>query len=494
MADENIVLTVSLSDEDVENGLAMAAQYADGTPSVEKIARDGAMYAFYLAAGRMPEHIKEYMKQQESEYYEAANLKIDERNMFIPFAMAFLARAGLSAEEILQTITGEAVQGSISDTFKDELEKLLIEHQQDVSAKDFMDEIRRKAGNLIENTIKDIHAPDLQPYILEELKKPEYGGKDPGDLTINEAAKVLEAAKAARGMEPNKATIINTDKIDFTLDKLNSNAWNLFREDTHGQLKFDLSVNMAAKKNRQEAPVTFSINFDGLAESNLKISKTLQPFDRRLYQAVSALYNAGNEVVTLSSIYRHMGYRGRGGGNDIEKIRLSIIKMMTAQITLDNELELKTNRNYKRFTYRGALLPVEMGELYDIKGALTDAAIHVLREPPLITFARERKQITTIPLKLLQSPVNKNDTNIAIDDYLIERIKREKDKGVKSCRILYTTLFKRTGIDTTGDRGRKQRQRTPDKVKKFLDYYMTEDAGKFIRKYTEQSDGITIYF
>ena len=361
----------------------------------------------------------------------------------------------------------------------------------------FLKDLRKRAEE-ITAFLKELEAerPELQPYIDEELEKPEYEGRTLEGLTYEEFKRVIETARAVKEKrKPGKTTLQHTDTVDMTLDKLNSYVWALMKEDTHGQLTFDLSVNMAKKGSHEEAPVAFSINFEELEGENLKITKTLQPFDRRVYQACAALFGAGNTVISLSSIYRYMGFRGRGGGNDIEKIRLSIKKMMTAQITLDNDLEIQTNKKYKKFSYFGALLPVEMGELYDINGAITEAAIRILREPPLFTFARERQQITTIPLKLLQSPVSKTDANILLDDYLIERIKREKNKNnTKSCRILYSTLFKRLGIDGQTDKDRKQRQRTPIKVRNLLRYYASPEAGPFIRRYSEQKDGLTVYF
>ena len=335
---------------------------------------------------------------------------------------------------------------------------------------------------------------ELLPYLEEELKKPEYGGEDIDDLYIAARAKgdetaadlfkqAMAAARAARDAangKPKTATIRRADKIDFPLDKINSKAWNLLEKDTRGQIKFDMSK----RGSKEELPVYYAINFEEL--DGIQITKRLTPFDKRVYVAVSALFNAGNNVITLAQIYKHMGYKGKAGGTDLEKINNSILKMLGAQIYLSNELEAQKYKGYSKFIYRGALLPLETGELYNVQGALTDAAIHIFREPPLISFARLRKQITTVDLKLLQSPVSKTDANLLIDDYLIERISRAKNGKTKHCRILFKTLYDHAEIKTP-----KQQQRAPEKVVKYLDYYQQQ---KFITRYTMESDGITVYW
>ena len=103
-----------------------------------------------------------------------------------------------------------------------------------------------------------------------------------------------------------------------------------------------------------------------------------------------------------------------------------------------------------------------------------------------MTFAKRRNQVTTLPIKLLQSPISKTESNLAIDDYLLERISREKRKDVKECRLLYEKIYQRANITT-----RMQRKRAPEKIRKYLTYYKQQG---FIKDFTDQPDGITIYF
>lgn len=305
------------------------------------------------------------------------------------------------------------------------------------------------------------------------------------------------AARAAERAKYTPAHVQGTDKIEYPVDKPNNNfwdnAWRTLTENPNGQLTF--SFEMASDKDKRkgvELPLLLSINFDALQD--VRITKKLTPFDKRVYIAVSALFNAGNPVIALSQIYKHMGYKGRAGGADLKKIHECIVKMMGAQITVDNEIEANRYKKYGHFTYRGVLLPVEIGELYDMQGALTDAAIHVLKEPPLMTFARQRDQLTTVSLKLLQSPVSKTDSNLAIDDYLIVHIKRaQKGKEHGKTRMLFKTIYKNTGIPEKPKTNTEKstRQRAPGKIKKYLTHYQAEGT---ITKYTMEKDGITVFW
>ena len=92
-----------------------------------------------------------------------------------------------------------------------------------------------------------------------------------------------------------------------------------------------------------------------------------------------------------------------------------------------------------------------------------------------MSFAKARRQITTIKPALLQSPISKTSENIQIEDYLINRISKMKN-GTGEKKILLATLYENVGITTT-----KQKQRAPEKIRKVLDFYKAND---FIKGYT----------
>ena len=295
-------------------------------------------------------------------------------------------------------------------------------------------------------------------------------------------AEVLRAAaEAARGTHEDiaHAAAKRAKSVEYPLDKPNSILWNLLEENTAGQIEF----NLAKRGSKLYLPAFYAINFDGLG-NDISITKRLTPFDKLAYIAVAALFNAGNNIITLSQIYYAMGYTGTPGDTDRGKIYNAIHKMRKADIYFDNAQEAEKYK-YTRFKYEGALLPCEIGEAV-VNGKWTDKALHVFREPPLITFAKERKQITTLDIKLLQAPVSKTDANLLIQDYLLERISKARNGKSKNCRILFKTLFAHAGIVT-----KKQQQRAPSKLEKYLKHYLQEG---FIKRYQIEKDGITVYW
>lgn len=304
------------------------------------------------------------------------------------------------------------------------------------------------------------------------------------DICVKKAQEAI-AAGGADKEEPAPqlpTTVIKrADLIEYPLDKINGTIWRLLEADAGGQL----AIKAEKTGSKKQVNIIYSIDFDSLGK-DVTITKRLTTFDKRVYIAISALYNAGNNVITLSQIYYAMGYTGKPGKSDLTKINDAISKMAGAKVYVNNADETVHGYKYAKFIYDGSLLPLERFAAV-VNGKLADAAIHIFREPPVITFAKQRGQITTIEAKLLQSPMSKTVSNLQIDDYLIERIcKAQRNKKTGSAKILYATVYSHAGITT-----KKQKQRAPEKIERYLEHY--KKCGK-ITRYVMGEDGITVYW
>lgn len=302
---------------------------------------------------------------------------------------------------------------------------------------------------------------------------------------------------------------VRVKSTDFPIDKVNGTVWglleNTMKRTEDGQIAL---YPIPVQKTGSKTPVfvQYAVSFDDLEKNNPGISFTrrLTPYEKRVYIAAGALWNVKKrQPFTYSELYAAAGYVGRPGGNDTDKLDAALTKMNGTRIFVDNAEESGTY-HYPHFRYDGSLLPMERVSIIE-NGKPVDAAISLFREPPFISYAKEHKQITTISIKLLQSPLSKTDANIQLEDYLIERIARAKNErqkwGKKRCRtqedreekekalakdlrILLSTLYEKTGVTT-----KKQRQRAPERIRKLLDHYKAE---KFISEYSIDDTAITI--
>lgn len=368
-----------------------------------------------------------------------------------------------------------------------------IDKVKDVKENENIPETTMRAFDDVIDTMKDIYklitesTSELQTAIHLDfwyIMQPTIQGIVSNVIQLSRAQngnKLLESAKdfdALIGMPSIPSTTIKrAETIEYPLDKINSKIWSLF-DDTNKKIAF------AAEKrgSKKELNIYYSIDFEALGDE-ISITKKLLPFDKRVYIAISALFNAGNKIITLTQIYYAIGNTGRPSASSLDKINNSITKMMGAKISVNNEQEASQYR-YSKFVYDGALLPIERGSAI-INGQLAESAIHIFREPPVISFAKQRSQVTTLELKVLKSPVSKTDLNLLIDDYLIERISKAKN-GKGHHRILYKTIYEKAGITS-----KKQKERTPDKVKRYLDHY--QKCG-MISHYSMRKDGVSVYF
>lgn len=276
----------------------------------------------------------------------------------------------------------------------------------------------------------------------------------------------------------DRVNVRPVDRLIYPLDKVNANIWSLPETDTGGQLR----IRAEKLGSKKEINILYSIDFDSLG-SNARITKKLTQFDKRVYIAVAGLFNAGNTVITLRQIHLAMGGTGRASANQRQKISAAVHKMHGATISIDNAIEAGAY-NYPKFVYTGSLLPIERIKKI-VNGNVVEEAIHLFREPPAMTFAKQRGQITTIPVRLLNSHVSMTDTNLAIEDYLLDRISHAKT-GKGQTKILYRTICDKAGAVT-----RKQQQRVPEKVKEYLTHYV---KCAYIASFAETSDGVTVAF
>lgn len=351
---------------------------------------------------------------------------------------------------------------------------------------------------------------ELTPFIEAEIQAqiaehPEYadlptdevlaGGfyEDGTPIEDNPFQQVIDGAiKRQEEYREGAAIVANIDRIIahpvesllYPLDKPNSKIWNMLEAAAPGG-QIQLAIDTRRKGTKQEALILYSLSFPDLVDG-IQITRQLTPFDKRCYVAAAALYKEGNECMTATQIHRAMGNSSSPSPAQVDKINASLTKMRAATVYVNNESEVRQMNKYPPFVYDGDLLPFERATPKVINGARCESVIHLFREPPLITFARERQQITTIERQLLESPISKTDGNLRLEDYLLERIGHMKKGAAGTPRkMLYATIYEHCAIKT-----KKQRERAPGKIRQYLNHY--KKCG-WIKDYTESKEGVTIH-
>lgn len=298
---------------------------------------------------------------------------------------------------------------------------------------------------------------------------------------------VAKKAKAAQPPELSVTTITPKEHLS-TVDKLSGKAFDVENDVLY--TKKLIAVGVERRGSKKEINTLLSMSFDELEKAGVIIdAKKLTPFDREVHDAITTLFvEGGNDVMSVEMIYRTMigKPKARLAPKQAEAITQSITKMMHTLITIDASQEAKAY-GFDNLKYRGNLLYAEMA-IASINNNVIEA-LHVIKEPVLYTYANRTNRIGRVDMKLLDSPINKNEETIILQGYLYRRILAIQHGQNKS--IVYDTVYKQLSIDAPSAAAlRKKKADVRSKIKTLLDYWKKE---KFIAGYVENKRGQEMY-
>ena len=165
--------------------------------------------------------------------------------------------------------------------------------------------------------------------------------------------------------------------------------------------------------------------------------------------------------------------------------------MMTL-IRIDATAEVQSNMlTDKKGIYEGPLIPAERIEVIELNGQRVTDCIHLFRTPPLYEYARDKNQIGSIEISMLDTPLSNTSENIELKGYLLRRIASLKNsKNNMSDTIRYDTLFEYLRINApTKEALKKKHQEIKKKVKQLLDFWIEKGL---ISSYKEEKEGKSI--
>ena len=281
--------------------------------------------------------------------------------------------------------------------------------------------------------------------------------------------------------QPPKISTSKLSDIFYPIDKVNSELWNCFSIGENTPLKAESDKD--SRKGKQ-ASIYVMLDFNEL--DGVKISRPLTSFDKRVFIAISNKREAGQEILTFSQIYEAMGGISRPDKSIRDRIIESIDTMSRAIVSIDTTEENKIYPRLDKIVWESQLLHIEKVKGYS-RGQITDYAIRIIETPKLYLFAKQRNQITSAPLELFESPISKTEANLSLEDYIFPRIARMRNSTKISRTILIETVCQKCNITT-----KKQRQRLPGKIEKYLKHYVSVGWIKAY-KLTDKSIEIVTY-
>lgn len=268
------------------------------------------------------------------------------------------------------------------------------------------------------------------------------------------------------------------------IDKVSSKAF-----DGKGTLYDEKVVEVSIGGRKAKKEILSLVHLD-YSDNAIQISgeKELTPYDREVHDALVTLYiDGGNEYITPQMIYRTMtGNReAKLMPKQLEAISNSLNKLMYSKLVIKaSDAECKAY-GFDKWTYDNTVIQGKKKTV--IMNGKVIEAYHLLTEPALYTYASLKNQISRLDIKLLNSPVNKNEENITLQSYLLRRMGAIKKSPKLSPTISYNTIYEQLDIQASSvGTLRKKKFKVRNTVKKILDYLKAQN---FIKNYTENIHG-----
>lgn len=291
----------------------------------------------------------------------------------------------------------------------------------------------------------------------------------PATAEQGEAA-IIEAASVALSLGGRKIK-----KTRFPLDVISNYLT---------KAKPGASENLRTSPESKKKKVHVYFMYGSDESTSVSIGK-ISDYDKRLLNALHTSYCEGITTPSIGEVYYQMGYNGSPNTRDADKIVNHALALSRTPYTISNKEEIEADYNYPEVELKGNLLSIKIIKIR-LNGK-TAQAIQMTDEPPLGWFSRIRKQFTFYDRAVLDSPLNKTEQNLGIENYLLQTIAMRRNRSklnVAKFTILLETLYEKAGITE-----KKQIQRTPDKLLKLLEHYKKTNV---IQDYKLEKDKIRI--
>ena len=339
--------------------------------------------------------------------------------------------------------------------------------------------------------------PEIVDDIVYNLEYVDYEGEASELVNEQEAGESEESSQrnlrnlpqipggTAKKVEHFKVSISKPDHIIFDTNKNPQ----IYEAADIKDVKFTVSGSSSKKK----IETLFYIDFNDAKENGITISNEdrINSYDREIYNAVATLAAAGNNEFSPSMIFQLLSgnisdERNKMSPETRRKILKSVEKMSVTRVTIDASAEVRAGM-IAQATFKNYLIPAEMTELR-INGQLVTDGIRLLSRLPLFDYASRKRQVVSIDIKMLDTPLPNTPENIVLKGYLLMRIASiMNSKNKMSDTIRYNTIYDHLKLQAPTPNALKvKHKQIRDKIKKFLDFWKKV---KFIKDYREEKEG-----
>lgn len=197
--------------------------------------------------------------------------------------------------------------------------------------------------------------------------------------------------------------------------------------------------------------------------------KGFTSLDKEVHDAVVSLYAAGNKVFSPAMVYRTMAGKSDATFVTPEKLRevtSSIYKCMSSIITIDASEEasiygLESMYSQNLIYAKAVTLKTKGWEV---------SAFMLIDEPVLYKYATLKRQVFSVPLRVLDTPPSKTNDIIVLQGYPVRIVESLRRPGSKMSNvILYATLYELLDCQ---EATKQKLQRIRNNVKSILNYWV----------------------
>jgi hypothetical protein len=260
-----------------------------------------------------------------------------------------------------------------------------------------------------------------------------------------------------------------------------------------GQITF-LPLNQPIEVNKTPQVLTLvSLSYMGELQGSLA---KLKAFDMSVLNAVCSLYYAGNSAFSLEELYKTMTQKEKATSNQLEKIKISLMRLNGHRISIDVSAEVKGKviKNDESIIQNGFissnLLQYKEFSVTTERGK-TKTWIQILDEPILFSYSKlKNNQIISVPVKLLEMNCRATEKTIAVRDYLIKEIHQMKRGYRNNMQINYDNLLKHINFDTK-EKSLTQKNRMTNDIFCILDGFKEKKFIKDFKVINGQKNKIT---